>query len=126
METKRHGLTIGIERVNGSFLLTMKIIGKLTHEDYETITPMVDNALEGVKDPKVRAFIDASELEGWELRAAWDDFKFGLKHGNHFEKIAVLGHVKWQDSASKVASWFITGDVKYFEDADAAFQWLQE
>ena len=39
MSIKRHGLSIGIERVGSEFFLSLKAIGKLTHEDYETITP---------------------------------------------------------------------------------------
>lgn len=122
----RHGLSIGIERVNSEFFLTLKAVGKLTHEDYEKINPMIDSALEGVKDPKIKAFIDGSELEGWELRAAWDDFKLGLKHGSEFDKIAIFGNKKWQEYASKIGSWFVSGDVKYFESADEALVWLQQ
>ena len=71
-------------------------------------------------------FIDGSELEGWELRAAWDDFKLGLKHGGEFDKIAIFGNKKWQEYASKLASWFISGDVEFFDDPGKALAWLQE
>ena len=120
----RHGLSIGIERVDEHFFLTMKAVGKLTHEDYEMINPMIDSSLASVKEPKVKVFLDASELDGWELRAAWDDFKLGLKHGNEFEKIAIFGNKKWQELAAKVGSWFITGDIRYFEDSAEAIAWL--
>jgi hypothetical protein len=126
MSITRHGLSIGIERVGNEFFLSLKAIGKLTHEDYKTITPMIDSALEGVKDPKVKAFFDGTELEGWELRAAWDDFKLGLKHGGEFDKIAILGNKKWQEYTSKIGSWFVSGEVQYFEDETEALAWLQE
>lgn len=126
MSMMRHGLSIGIERVGNEFFLSLKAVGKLTHEDYKKITPMIDSALEGVKDPKVKAFIDGSELEGWEIRAAWDDFKLGLKHGGEFDKIAIFGNKKWQEYTAKIGSWFISGEVKYFEDTNSAFSWLQE
>ena len=126
MSVTRHGLSIGIERVGDEFFLCLKAIGKLTHEDYKTITPMINSALEGVKDPKVKAFFDGTELEGWELRAAWDDFKLGLKHGGEFDKIALLGNKKWQEYSSKIGSWFVSGEVKYFEDENEALAWLQE
>jgi len=122
----RHGLSIGIERVNGDFFLSLKAVGKLTHEDYEKINPMIDSALQGVKDPKVKVYIDASELEGWELHAMWDDFKLGLKHGNDFDKIAIFGNKKWQAYAAKIGTWFVSGEVKYFEDANEALSWLQD
>jgi len=126
MGITRHGLSIGIERIGNEFFLSLKAIGKLTHEDYQKITPMIDAALEGIKDPEIKAFIDGSELQGWELRAAWDDFKLGLKHGNEFRKIAIFGNKKWQEYTAKMGSWFISGEVKYFEDSDQALAWLQE
>ena len=126
MKITRHGLAIGIERTGNDFFLSLKATGKLTHEDYDKINPMIDSALEGVKDPKVKVFIDGSELEGWELRAAWDDFKLGLKHNNEFDKIAIFGNKKWQEYSAKIGSWFLSGEVKYFEDVDAALSWLQE
>lgn len=126
MTIKRHGLSIGIERIDNAFFLSLKAIGKLTHEDYETIVPMIDSALEGVKDPRINVLIDGTELEGWELRAAWDDLKLGLKHGSQFEKIAIVGNKKWQEYSAKMGSWFISGEVEYFETESDALEWLQE
>lgn len=123
---ERHGLSIGIERINNHFFLTLKAIGKLTHEDYLTITPMLESALEGVKTPKIKVFFDASELKGWEVRAAWDDFKLGMKHSKEFEKIAILGNKQWQELAAKIGSWFISGESKYFEDTKEALNWLYD
>ncbi len=124
MKLQRHGLSIGIERVNGNFFLSLKPQGTLTHKDYEIIIPMIDAALEEVKEPKVKALIDGTELNGWEPRAAWDDFKLGLKHGNEFEKIAIYGNKDWQKMAAKIGSWFVSGEIKYFDNYDDAITWL--
>ena len=126
MNIVRHGLSIGIERTEKKFFMSLKATGKLTHDDYQIITPMIDSALEGIKEPIVDVFIDGSELEGWELRAAWDDLKLGLKHGREFNKVAIYGHKKWQEVASKVGSWFVSGEVRFFEDAETAMSWLTE
>ena len=126
MHLVRHGLSIGIERTGSNFCLTLKATGKLTHEDYETITPLIDSALGAVEDAKVKALIDGTELEGWTLRAAWDDFRIGLKHGNEFEKIAILGNKNWQEMAAKIGTWFISGEVKYFENINDALIWLHD
>jgi len=126
MTVKRHGLSIGIDRVGSDFFLSLKAVGKLTHNDYETITPMIDAALKEVSMPKVRVFIDGSELEGWEIRAAWDDLKLGLKHGSEFEKIAIYGNKHWQETAARVGGWFISGEVQFFDDPDKALNWLQQ
>jgi hypothetical protein len=126
MEKQRHGLAIGIERTGDEFFLTLKAQGKLTHRDYETITPMIDSALSAVKDPKVKVLFDGTELEGWELRAAWDDFKLGLKHGNQFDKVAIYGNKKWQEFAAKIGTWFISGEARFFDNETDAFIWLNE
>lgn len=126
MDIKRHGLAIGIERSGDQFFLSLKAQGKLTHEDYKTITPMIDSALSAVKTPRVRALFDATELEGWELRAAWDDFNLGLKHGNEFEKIAIFGDKRWLDHIAKIGAWFISGEVKFFHTEAEALTWLNE
>ncbi|AXX92614.1 STAS/SEC14 domain-containing protein [Malaciobacter molluscorum LMG 25693] len=124
MDIYKHGIDIGLQKVNNNFFLTMKVKGKLTHEDYETIFPILDNALEGITQPKIKALVDCSEFEGWELQAAWDDIRLGLKHGNEFEKIAIINNKKWLEISASVVSWFIQGEIKNFENEQEAFNWL--
>lgn len=124
MNYVRHGLSVGIERVNSMFYLSIKIEGELTHEDYEVMVPMIENAMLGLKEPRIKAYIDITALEGWTLHAMWDDLTFGLAHGNQFEKIAVVGNKNWQEIASKVGSWFINGEIKSFNNSDEALHWL--
>lgn len=120
-----HGLTVGITRVDENIYLKLKAVGKLTHKDYEIITPMLDKALEEVEEPHINALIDGTELEGWELRAAWDDFKLGLKHGGEFSKIAIVGNKPWEKTLSKLAGWFVSGETQYFENYNDALGWLE-
>ena len=56
----------GVERTGYGFFLSLKAQGKLSHKDYERITPMIDSAWTEVKKPKVKVLIDGTELEGWE------------------------------------------------------------
>ncbi len=125
MEYKRHGLSIGIERTGSVFMVTLKVQGKLTHEDYQIINPLIDAALAQVKQPVIDVYVDATQLEGWEARAAWDDFKLGLKHGSQFNKIAIVGNKTWLKAFAKLGNWFIAGELKYFESEDQAMSWLQ-
>lgn len=124
MAIERHGISLGIERINSDIYLTFKVTGKLTHEDYEVITPMIESALAGVEQANIQALIDCTELEGWELRAAWDDLKLGVKHGSEFTKVALYGNKTWQEYMTKIADWFIHGEAKFFDDQDQALQWL--
>ncbi|GGB54052.1 STAS/SEC14 domain-containing protein [Shewanella inventionis] len=125
MSIKKHGLSIGINRIENVFFVTIKAVGTLTHDDYLVITPMLEGALSQVEQPKVSLLLDATELEGWELRAAWDDLQLGLKHQSEFERVAVLGNKHWQEWAAKMGSWFMSGEMKYFEDQNDALKWLR-
>ncbi len=124
MTSTRHGVSIGLERSGSDFYLTLTCMGKLTHQDYQIITPMLDSALKGVEHPKIRTLIDGREMEGWEPRAAWDDFRLGVKHGREFEKIAIVGNEHWQEVAAKLGSWFISGEARFFDELDEALGWL--
>ncbi|MBY8314782.1 STAS/SEC14 domain-containing protein [Vibrio fluvialis] len=125
MSFQRHGISIGLDRVDEQCFVVIKAVGTLTHQDYEIMTPMLDAALVKVNEPKVKVLFDATELEGWELRAAWDDFKLGLKHGSDFDKIALYGKPGWQELAAKIGSWFISGEIRFFDDYAQALEWLE-
>lgn len=124
-ELKEHGLSVGLSRTDNDFYLQLKVTGKLTHEDYETFIPILENALAGVKNPTINALVDCLALEGWEMRAAWDDFKLGLKHGSEFKKIAIVGNKPWEQWAAKIGGWFIGGEMAYFEKREDALNWLE-
>ncbi|WP_439134496.1 STAS/SEC14 domain-containing protein [Pseudomaricurvus sp.] len=126
MQIEKHGLSVGIERVGTTFFLMITAVGTLTHEDYEVMAPLIDSALEGVKDPKIKVLFDATDLDGWEARAAWDDFKLGLKHGSNFEKVALCTSKRWLEVGAKIGAWFISGDVKTFDTLSGALNWLNE
>jgi len=87
---------------------------------------MIDAALIEVALPKIKAIVDITEMQGSGLRAAWDDFKLGLKHGSEFEKIALYGNKNWQDIAANIGSWFVSGEMKYFDDYQQTLAWLNE
>jgi len=123
----KHGISIGINRVNDEFLITFKAIGKLTHKDYEIITPMIENALKGINKPKVKMLVDIQDFNGWEARAAWDDFKIGVDIGFDFDKIAIFGsHNKLIDYTVKVSSWFLNESIQEFTSEKEAIDWLNE
>ena len=93
MTTSKHKLSLSVERIDSDTLLTLKITGILTQNDYRLITPMINFALEGVKNPKVRVLVDGTQVEGYELMTEWDSFKLGLKQGSEFEKKATAGNL---------------------------------
>ena len=91
MDTERHGISMGLERINDQSISLFKATGKLSHSDYESIHPMLNSALKAVSQQKIIMLVDISEFKGWELRAAWDDFKLDFKLGSKLEKTAIYG-----------------------------------
>jgi hypothetical protein len=121
-----HSVSIGISHVDGAFFLKISVKGTLTHEDYEKMIPMLENALVGVKDPKIKVLIDAREFKGWDIRAAWDDLKFGLRHSKEFTKLAFVGNKEWESYSIKISNWFMSGEMRYFQDLEEAVVWLNK
>ena len=111
---------------NGAILdVTLKARGKLTHTDYSVMIPMLTQAITAMPNIKVNMLLDATEFEGWELEAAWDDFKFGMEFKDTFLKIAIVGTETWQEYMAKMGDWFMDGEVKFFYDLTEAKEWLK-
>jgi|TARA_B110000116_G_scaffold269017_1_gene284161 hypothetical protein len=87
---------------------------------------MLSSALDGIERCCVKLLIDGTQLEGWELHAARDDFKLGLKYGRQLSRITIYGNKNWQENSAEIGSWFISGEIQYFEDHQNAIAWLQE
>ncbi|MFV8781105.1 STAS/SEC14 domain-containing protein [Microbulbifer sp. SA54] len=127
MGTFHHGFSVSIERAGDErVLLSLHARGKLEHQDYETFVPMLESAIAGMEHPKVDVLFDMRELEGWEIRAAWDDLKLGIKHGRQFNRVAMIGSKYWQEAAAKIGSWFIGGEARLFDEPAEALAWLQQ
>ena len=58
-------------------VIGVKLSGKLHDEDYKRFVPMIESIL--TAEGKVRLFVQFEEFQGWDMHAAWDDFKFGLQ-----------------------------------------------
>ncbi len=124
MQITKH-ITIDITPNNGSLDIELKASGKLKHGDYTIMIPMLKQALKSMPNPKVNMLIDATEFQGWELEAVWDDFKFGIEYKDVFLKIAIVGTEKWQEYLTKIGSWFMHGKVKFFYDLNEAKVWIK-
>lgn len=124
MSIERHGISVGIERVSGETIIVFKAKGKLTHDDYQAMIPILKTTIKEIDSSALKMMVDISTLTGWELRAAWDDFKLGLELNSKIDKIAICGDKSWQELASKVGSWFVSGDIKSFEEHHSAIEWL--
>lgn len=117
-----------IERIVTGFprLVAFKLQGILHDDDYRTFVPAIEAEL--ANHGKLRLLAYLEDFEGWDLRAAWDDFSFGLKHYDDFDRFAVVGDRAWEKWMAKLGKAFTAAEVRYFShaDMDQAWAWLRE
>ena len=104
-------------------IFAFKVTGTLTDTDYQQFLPKLTSLIE--KHGAISLLIELDDFHGWEAKAAWDDFKFGMEYKDVFVKIAIVGTKKWQEYSTKIGNWFMHGDVKFFYDLDEANMWIK-
>ena len=75
-------------QTNSDNIIAFKLSGKLHDEDYKVFVPAVEAAVS--VHGKVRLLAQFEDFQGWDAHAAWDDFKFGVKHYADFERLAFM------------------------------------
>ena len=108
-------------------LLVAKATQKLTVKDYEeSFIPALDKLIEKYKKIRI-VFYLAEDFRGWELGAAWDDAKVGIKHRHDMERIAVVGGPKWVEWSSRIAAHLIKCEVKTYkaDELNEAVKWTE-
>jgi len=117
-----------IEAISGfpDHVLGFEANGTVTKEDYQTaIVPAVEAAFE--RHPKVRFLYHlGDDFSGFEMGAAWEDSKIGLKHLRGWERIAVVSDTPWVRAGVKIFSFLIPGEIRVFHNAeiDEAKTWI--
>ena len=117
-----------IETIETGFPKTIgfRLSGKLHDEDYKSFVPKVETFV--ASGGKARLFVQFEDFHGWDVHAAWDDFKFGLKHYSDFDRIAIVGDRSWEKWMARMCKPFTRAKVRYFEagEVDDAWAWLKE
>ncbi len=100
--------------------------GKLTEDDYKTLIPILEQLIE--ESGKIRFLLYLEDFHGWEMKAAWDDFVFGLKHRNDIERLAMVGDRKLEKLSTDLMKPFKEGEVKFFQTVklQEAWAWLRQ
>ena len=99
-------------------ILSVKISGKLSKEDYQQFVPDVERL---IKDHgKIRILVQMHDFHGWELGALWDDIKFDMKHFRDIERLALVGESKWEKGMAAFCKPFTTAKIQYFDETKSA------
>ncbi len=103
----------------------IKIVGKLTAEDYKSLMDVFLDVLD--RHGALRLYANLEEFDGWEWQASWDNVAFGVKHWDKIMQIALVGTDRWVHLGVRAAERIKTADVRYFKSAESnqALAWLQ-
>ena len=106
--------------------LAVRATDLLTDDDYEqTLIPATEKLI--AEHGKIRVLIDCDEeFRGWQPAALWDDAKFGVRHANDFEKVALVGAPLLAEWAARVSNHFMDAEIQTFElgEFEKAWHWL--
>jgi len=107
-------------------ILTMRLSGKLTKEDYERLVPEIERTMKA--HDKIRILVELDDFHGWTAAAAWEDTKFGMHHFSDIERIAIVGEAAWEKGMALLVKPFTKAKVKYFDASQmaAAKTWIME
>lgn len=117
---------IEIEENSWENILTMRLSGKLTKDDYEQLVPEIERMMK-VHD-KIRILVELDDFHGWSAAAAWEDTKFGMHHFSDIERMAIVGDTAWEKGMTLLVKPFTKAKVKYFDASQmaAAKTWITE
>jgi len=107
-------------------IVAFRLSGKLSHADYQTFLPSLEKLLD--EHNHISVLLELVDFHGWDLTAAWDDFRFGIAHPDAFDRIAIVGHGKLQRWMTLMAKPFTSAGVRFFEQEQLgeAWDWLRE
>ena len=111
---------------SGGDLACVKIVGKLTAEDYQALMEIFHGILN--RHGVLRLYANLEEFDGWEWQASWDKVAFGIKHWGKIMQIAMVGTDRWAHLGAQLAGNIKSADVQYFEPTDnaQALAWVQD
>ena len=110
-------MAIEIDDSNPKYL-GIKLSGKLAAEDYEHFVPAVEAVVK--ERGSVRLLLEMHDFHGWEMAAAWEDTKFGMRHYHDIDRLAMVGDKAWQHGMAVFCKPFTGAKIRYFDTAEAA------
>ena len=103
------------EEASGT-VVTLVFKERLEKDDYELFVPQIEKIMES-RD-KINLLIILKNFSGWSAGAFWEDTKFGIRHFDDIERLAIVGDTAWQKAMAGFVKPFTKAEVKYFDLSD--------
>jgi hypothetical protein len=111
---------------NGIKIVFLTFREKLTRGDYALFVPQLENLMD--KEGTIRVLVEFQDFQGWTIGALWEDTKFGAKHFNDIDRLAVVGDREWEKYLATFIKPFTKATVRYYDksEKEEAKSWLRE
>jgi hypothetical protein len=106
-------MAIKLNETDGGKVLEVQVTGKLAHEDYQHFVPEFERLVK--QHGKIGVLFEMVDFHGWDGAALWDDIKFDLKHFSDIDRLAMVGHRKWEKGMSVFCRPFTNAKIRYFD-----------
>jgi hypothetical protein len=106
---------------NKGNILGYKAIGKITKEDYSTLTADVEALLQ--LEESINLLLDLEEFEGEKIKAWGADLKFGREYRKKIAKMAIVGDKKWQEWMTALVDPFFALEAEFFPTEEREAAW---
>jgi hypothetical protein len=112
--------------IPNSHIVEFTIDGKISKGEFDDLIARLKTAIE--KHGTVRVLEHIRSFGGMPISKFWEDIKFGFRNMKNFSHAAVVADQKWIEIFTKMAKPFISGEVRYFNEAEMeqARKWLHE
>ena len=120
-----HGFTLEAVELSPVPVITVVARGQLTHQDYLSLIPQLQAAIDEQTSDRFRLVLDARELRGWEPRAALDDLRQSIDHGLYVERVALITDARWLSLLSRLAGLMMPGQIRSFREREAGDVWVR-
>lgn len=108
-------------------LCVLRVSGDLKKSELDAVQSEFVEKIAGAGSVKVLVLLE--NFTGWERSEAWGDTDFFFSHRNDFEKIAIVGHPRWEAQIlAFTGAGLRKGPVKCFSETEEskARAWLAE
>lgn len=103
----------------------LRVSGKLHADDYDTLDPIVQNAIKA--HGSINLVLQLADFEGYEdIDAILADVEMSADAEGNIDRVALVSDSNWQEIAAKLLDPLTTKtDLKFFETSqvDAAWTW---
>ncbi len=116
-----------IQKLNESSgkVIGFKLSGKLTDSEYKVFVAGVETII--ADQGKIRLLMIVDYPQDFDLKAAWDDLVFWIKHIKDIEQLAIVGQKEWEKWIELLEKPLIRTEVKYYNALclQDAWSWLR-